>query len=138
MVFALEGDSTITRRVPPALPFLAGTLLPTSLFAFVPRFPSLGLPDLGRGHSQGKPQGRRIKPYEYRRPPAHPRRLIAVLDYSYLVLHLPRGTSRDAARRILTEHAEYGDWELDRLRLYPDGRRDVRLRRKIIRVARTM
>ncbi|GAA3423999.1 DUF5703 family protein [Streptosporangium sandarakinum] len=61
-----------------------------------------------------------------------------MLDYSYLVLHLPRGTTRDTARQILTEHAEYGGWELDRLRLYPDGRRDVRLRRKIIRVARTM
>ncbi|GGK59464.1 hypothetical protein Ppa06_26900 [Planomonospora parontospora subsp. parontospora] len=66
------------------------------------------------------------------------RRLTAVLDYSYLVLHLPRGTSRNAARQILTEHAEYGGWELDRLRLYPDGRRDVRLRRKIIRATRTM
>ncbi|MEU0521276.1 DUF5703 family protein [Streptosporangium sp. NPDC006007] len=61
-----------------------------------------------------------------------------MVDYSYLVLHLPRGTSRDVARRILTEHAEYGGWELDRLRLYPDGRRDVRLRRKIIRVSRTL
>ncbi|WP_434974868.1 DUF5703 family protein [Streptosporangium saharense] len=137
MVFALEGDSTITRRVPPTLPFLAGTLLPTSLFPFVPRSLPLGLPDPHRAHSQVKPQGRTIKPYGSRRP-LHPRRLIAVLDYSYLVLHLPRGTSRDVARRILTEHAEYGDWELDRLRLYPDGRRDIRLRRKIIRVTRTM
>ena len=25
-------------------------------------------------------------------------------EYSYLVLNLPRGTSRDTARRILTEH----------------------------------
>ncbi|WP_433249037.1 DUF5703 family protein [Streptosporangium sp. CA-135522] len=138
MVFALEGDSTITRRVPPALPFLAGTLLPTSLFALVPRFLPSRVTRSGSGTLQGKPQGRTIKPYECRRPPAHPRRLIAVLDYSYLVLHLPRGTSRDTARQILTEHAEYGDWELDRLRLYPDGRRDVRLRRKIIRVTRTM
>nr|WP_221473679.1 DUF5703 family protein [Planomonospora venezuelensis] len=55
-----------------------------------------------------------------------------------MVLHLPRGTSRDAARQLLTEHAEYGGWELDRLRLYPDGRRDVRLRRKIIRAVKTM
>jgi len=61
-----------------------------------------------------------------------------VLEYSYLDLYLPRGTSREAARRVLTEHAEYGDWELERLRLYPDGSRRVRLRRKIIRVVRTM
>jgi hypothetical protein len=61
-----------------------------------------------------------------------------VLDYSYLVLHMPRGTTRDMARQILTEHAEHGHWELDRLRLYPDGRRVVRLRRKVIRAVRTM
>jgi hypothetical protein len=61
-----------------------------------------------------------------------------VVEYSYLDLYFSRETSREAARRALTEHAEYGDWELDRLRLYPDGRRHVRLRRKIIRVTRTM
>ncbi|AEW97489.1 hypothetical protein SCATT_51180 [Streptantibioticus cattleyicolor NRRL 8057 = DSM 46488] len=44
--------------------------------------------------------------------------------------------SRNAARRLLTEHAEYGHWELDRLRLYPDGSRKVRLRRRIIRQVR--
>jgi hypothetical protein len=59
-------------------------------------------------------------------------------DYSYLVLYLPRGTSPDAARRILTEHAEYGDWELARLRLHADGSRKATLRRQIIRPARTL
>jgi hypothetical protein len=54
-------------------------------------------------------------------------------EYSYLMLYLPRGTSRDAARRILTDHAEYGNWELSRLRLYPDGSRKATLRRMIIR-----
>jgi Family of unknown function (DUF5703) len=58
-------------------------------------------------------------------------------QYSYLMLYLPRGTSRDAARRILTDHAEYGNWELSRLRLYPDGSRKATLRRLIIRQART-
>lgn len=58
-------------------------------------------------------------------------------EYSYLVLYLPRSTSRDAARRILTDHAEYGDWELTRLRLHPDGSRKATLRRRIIRPART-
>jgi Family of unknown function (DUF5703) len=56
-------------------------------------------------------------------------------DYCYRVLYLPRGTSRDAARRILTDHAEYGNWELSRLRLYPDGSRRATLRRLIIRQA---
>ncbi|MQA97666.1 MAG: hypothetical protein GEV11_24710 [Streptosporangiales bacterium] len=59
-------------------------------------------------------------------------------EYEYQALYLPRGTSRDAARQILTDHAEYGRWELDRLRLYPDGSRRVTLRRRIIRVVRTL
>ncbi|HEX4063680.1 MAG TPA: DUF5703 family protein [Streptosporangiaceae bacterium] len=59
-------------------------------------------------------------------------------EYSYLDVYLPRGTTRDAARRILTDHAEYGRWELARLRLYPDGSRKATLRRQIIRPVRTM
>jgi hypothetical protein len=58
-------------------------------------------------------------------------------EFSYRVVYLPRSTSRDAARRILTEHAEHGDWELARLRLYADGSRKATLRRQIIRVVRT-
>jgi hypothetical protein len=54
-------------------------------------------------------------------------------DYSYLVLHLPRGMSRDAYRRILTDHAEYGRWELARVRVYADGSRKATLRRQVIR-----
>jgi hypothetical protein len=59
-------------------------------------------------------------------------------EYDYLVVRLPRGTSREAARRILTDHAEYGQWELARLRLYADGSRKVTLRRRIIRAVRTI
>jgi hypothetical protein len=58
-------------------------------------------------------------------------------DFSYLELYLPRGTTRDGARRILTDHAEYGRWELARLALYADGSRKATLRRQIIRPART-
>ena len=54
-------------------------------------------------------------------------------EYSYLVLNLPRGVSRDVARRILTDHAEYGDWELAKMRLFADGSRKATLRRRIIR-----
>jgi len=57
-------------------------------------------------------------------------------EYSYLVLTLPRGTSRDAARKILADHAEYGSWELACLRLHADGSRTATLRRKIIRQRR--
>jgi hypothetical protein len=59
-------------------------------------------------------------------------------QYSYLVVYLPRGMSRDAARRVLTDHAEYGDWELTRLRLFADGSRKATLRRRIIRPVRTL
>jgi hypothetical protein len=58
-------------------------------------------------------------------------------EYSYLVVNLPRGTSRDVARRIIADHAEYGHWELARMRLYPDGSRKATLRRMIIRPQRT-
>ena len=58
-------------------------------------------------------------------------------EYSYLVLYLPRGTSRDAARRILTDHAENGHWELARHRLFADGSRKATLRRQIKRPDRT-
>jgi hypothetical protein len=59
-------------------------------------------------------------------------------EYSYRVVYLPRGMPRDAARRILTDHAEYGQWELARLRLYADGSRKATLRRQVIRPAKTM
>lgn len=57
-------------------------------------------------------------------------------EYSYLVLYIPRSTTRDAARRLLTDHAEYGHWELSRLRMFPDGSRKATLRRMIIRQTR--
>jgi hypothetical protein len=50
-------------------------------------------------------------------------------DLVYQNLFMPRGTSRRLAQTMLTMHAEYGGWELDRLRLYPDGTRRVVLRR---------
>ena len=58
-------------------------------------------------------------------------------EYEYRVLSLPRSTSRNEVRRLLTDHAEYGHWELARLHLYPDGTRRVWLRRRIIRAIRT-
>jgi hypothetical protein len=51
---------------------------------------------------------------------------------------LPRGTSRNAAQRVLTDAAEHGHWELDRLRLSPDGTRTVTLRRRIMKVQLTV
>jgi hypothetical protein len=57
--------------------------------------------------------------------------------YEYRELLLPRGTSRAEARQVLTEHAEYGRWELARVRLFTGGVRRVELRRRILRVQRT-
>lgn len=59
------------------------------------------------------------------------------MEYEFQRFWLPRTHSRGAVRRLLTDAAEYHGWELDRLRKFPDGRRRVTLRRKIIRVRRT-
>ncbi len=59
-------------------------------------------------------------------------------QYEYRVLTFPRSTSRNDARRLLTEQAEYGRWELARTLLFAGGERKVWLRRKIIRVRSTL
>ena len=57
--------------------------------------------------------------------------------YEYRVLTLHETTNAHQARRLLTDEAEYGRWELARSLLFPGGRRKVWLRRKIIHVHRT-
>ena len=61
-----------------------------------------------------------------------------MVEYEYQRMTLPRGTSRNAAQRLLTDAAEHGHWELDRLRVYPDGTRRVVLRRRYLRVQPTL
>jgi len=58
-------------------------------------------------------------------------------EYSYRVVYLSRDMPRDVARRILTDHAERGDWELARVWRYADGSGKATLRRQIIRAVRT-
>ncbi|RZS60554.1 DUF5703 family protein [Xylanimonas ulmi] len=58
--------------------------------------------------------------------------------YEYRVLTIDRGTSVPQARRLLTDEAEYGRWELARTRLYQGGHRKVWLRRAIIKVSSTL
>ena len=58
-------------------------------------------------------------------------------DYEYRTFSLPRGTSRSEARKLLTEHAEYGRWELARVQISFGGGRRIWLRRRIMRVERT-
>ncbi len=58
-------------------------------------------------------------------------------QYEYLVLTVNAGEPLSAARQLLTEHAEYGKWELERSCIYMGGNRRFWLRRKVLRVQRT-
>jgi hypothetical protein len=60
------------------------------------------------------------------------------MEYEFQRFSLPRTISRSAVRSLLVDHAEYGGWELSRVRLFPDGSRKVELRRRIIRVRSTL
>ena len=55
---------------------------------------------------------------------------MSAAELEYQRLYLPPGTTRRVATEVLTLHAHYGEWELDRLRLFPDGSRRVVLRRR--------
>lgn len=63
----------------------------------------------------------------------HGRALPAGVEYEFDKLLISREFSRGAVTRMLVDLAEQGGWELDRVRLGPDGTRRVQLRRKIIR-----
>jgi hypothetical protein len=64
---------------------------------------------------------------------ARRRALSPGVEYEFDRLTISREVSRSAVTRLLVDRAEHGGWELDRLRLSPDGTRRVVLRRKIIR-----
>jgi hypothetical protein len=51
-------------------------------------------------------------------------------DYEYAPVRLPPGTNRVTAATQLALQAEFGGWELSRVRLYADGTRKVILRRR--------
>ena len=57
--------------------------------------------------------------------------------WEYKEISLPRSESRETTRQYLTGIAETDHWELDRLHIYPDGRKKVWLRRRIYKVVRT-
>jgi hypothetical protein len=50
-------------------------------------------------------------------------------SYDYEPVRIPPGTDRGTAAVQLSLQAEYGGWELDRVRLHSDGTRQVKLRR---------
>ena len=60
----------------------------------------------------------------------------AGVEFEFERLTLARDLSRNVVTRLLTDRAEHGGWELDRVRMSPDGTRKVVLRRRIIRQRR--
>jgi len=58
-------------------------------------------------------------------------------SYEWRVVDIPTSMSRSDARALLTEHAEYGKWELARSVLFVGGARRVWLKRRTMRVLRT-
>jgi Family of unknown function (DUF5703) len=55
------------------------------------------------------------------------------VEWEFDKVTFSREFPRGVVTRLLVERAEHGGWELDRLRIGPDGARRVVLRRKIIR-----
>ncbi len=51
-------------------------------------------------------------------------------DYEYVPLRLPPDVSRVSAAMRLSIQAEFGGWELSRVRLYNDGSRRILLKRR--------
>jgi len=51
-------------------------------------------------------------------------------DYEYVPLRLPKDVTRVTASMRLAIQAEFGGWELSRVRAYTDGSRKVLLRRR--------
>ena len=54
-------------------------------------------------------------------------------SYEYQTIQIPTGMKINVVRSMLVERAEMGSWILDRVRIYPDGRHLVTLRRRIIK-----
>ena len=61
-----------------------------------------------------------------------------LVEWEFDKVTFSREFSRNVVTKVLVERAEHGGWELDRVRIGPDGVRRVILRRKIIRAVRTI
>ena len=53
------------------------------------------------------------------------------MPYEYRAVTIPRDATQEQTRDVLAIHAEYGDWELTRHAIYPDGKRRVTVRRRL-------
>jgi hypothetical protein len=60
------------------------------------------------------------------------------VEWEFEKLTIARDYSRHVVTRMLVERAEHGGWELDTVRVAPDGTRRVVLRRRIIRMRPTL
>lgn len=69
--------------------------------------------------------------------PGHPQALSRG-QYEYRTMTIGPTVSPSDARRLLTDEAEYGRWELARTRIFVGGLREVVLRRRVIRVLSTL
>ncbi|MDR8018616.1 DUF5703 family protein [Nesterenkonia aerolata] len=58
--------------------------------------------------------------------------------WEYIVLTCQPRESLGEVRRRLMDHAEYGKWELRRTRIYSGGLRRYWLRRRVMKVHRTL
>lgn len=56
--------------------------------------------------------------------------------WEYREISFSRDVDREETRDFLTHKAERGHWELDQTRIYRDGRKRIRLRRKVVRFPR--
>ena len=76
-----------------------------------------------------QPKGHVVSPVSDRRPLS--------TRYEWRVVDIPASVSRAEARAMLTEHAEFGAWELVRTIVFMGGARRVWLRKRTMRVVRT-
>ncbi|WP_428093080.1 DUF5703 family protein [Demequina sp.] len=76
-----------------------------------------------------QPKGHVVSPVRERRASS--------TRYDWRVVDIPASVSRADARAMLTEHAEFGAWELARSVIFVGGARRVWLRRRTMRVVRT-
>jgi hypothetical protein len=76
-----------------------------------------------------QPKGHVVSPVSERRAPS--------TRYEWRVVDIPANVSRAEARAMLTEHAEFGAWELKRTVVFFGGARRVWLRKRTMRVVRT-
>lgn len=58
-------------------------------------------------------------------------------SWEFRDVRIDRAASHEETRAFLTASAETGNWELAQTRIYRDGRRHYRLRRRVYRVQRS-